>query len=160
MRYPKITVVTCSYNQGKFLEAAILSVIDQGYPNLEYIIMDGASKDESVEIIRKYEDQLAYWVSEPDKGQSDALANGFARATGDIFCWLCSDDLLEPGSLNEAGRLFAEDPNLEIAFGDTIFIDEKGAVTRKYKTVPFNRWLLLNTANYIPQPSTFWTRQV
>lgn len=160
MHYPKISVVTCSYNQANFLEQAIQSVLNQGYPNLEYIIMDGNSTDNSVGIIRKYEDQLACWVSEPDEGQSDALANGFARATGDVLCWLCSDDLLEAGSLHDVGRLFAQDPALEVVFGDTIFIDAGGAVTRKYKTLPFNRWLLLNTANYIPQPSTFWSRRI
>jgi glycosyltransferase involved in cell wall biosynthesis len=160
MKHPKITVVTCSFNQGKFLEECILSVINQGYPNLEYIIMDGGSTDNSVDIIRKYEEHLTYWISEPDKGQSDALANGFARATGDVLCWLCSDDLLEPGCLSEVGSMFAIDPTLEVVYGDTLFIDASGAVTRKYRTLPFHRWLLLNTANYIPQPSTFWTRKL
>jgi glycosyltransferase involved in cell wall biosynthesis len=155
---PKITVVTCSYNQGPFLEETIQSVINQGYPNLEYIIIDGGSKDESVEIIRKYESDLAFWVSEPDRGQGDALWKGFARATGDILCWLCSDDLLEEGALLEVGRIFADNPSFEVIYGDTIFIDKFGAVTRYYKTVPFNRWLLLNTWSYIPQPSTFWRR--
>lgn len=154
--YPKITMVTCSYNQGQFLEETIQSVLNQNYPNLEYIVIDGGSRDNSVEIIRCYETQLAYWVSEPDKGQSDALCKGFDRGTGEIFCWLCSDDLLEPGALLEVGRLFAEKPNIDVVFGDTIFIDASSKVTRRYKVFPFHRWLLLNTANYIPQPSTFW----
>ena len=160
MHYPKITIVTCSINQGRFLEETILSVINQEYPNLEYIIMDGGSKDDSVEIIRKYEKHLAYWVSEPDKGQSDALSKGFERATGEILCWLCSDDLLEKGTLLEVGRVFAGDSRLDVIFGDTIFIDAGGVIMRFYKTLPFNRWLLLNTANYIPQPSVFWTRRI
>ena len=160
MNLPKITVVTCSYNQGRFLEETILSVVNQGYPNLEYIVIDGGSRDNSVDIIRKYEKYLAHWVSEPDNGQSDALAKGFERSTGEILCWLCSDDLLEENALLEVGRLFSGDASLEVVFGDTVFIDERGAVTRHYRTLPFNRWLLLNTANYIPQPSTFWRKGI
>jgi glycosyltransferase involved in cell wall biosynthesis len=156
----RITVVTCSYNQGRFLEDTVLSVVNQGYPNLEYMIFDGGSKDNSVEIIKKYEQYLAHWVSEPDEGQSDALSKGFDRATGDILCWLCSDDLLEPGTLHEVGRFFAEHPEVDVVFGDARFIDEAGVVTRQFKTFPFSSWLLLNTANYIPQPSTFWRRRI
>jgi glycosyltransferase involved in cell wall biosynthesis len=160
MDYPKITIVTCSYNQGRFLEATIRSVIDQGYPGLEYIIMDGGSQDNSVEIIRKYEKHLTYWVSERDDGQSDALAKGFERSTGDILGWLCSDDLLEKGALLEVGQYFMENRSADVVFGDTIFIDAAGSVFRRYKTLPFQRWLMLNTYNYIPQPSTFWRREL
>jgi len=85
MKWPRITVVTPSYNQGRFLEATLRSVHDQGYPNLEHIVIDGGSTDGSVEIIRKFEHRLAYWVSEPDKGQTDALIKGFSRATGEIL---------------------------------------------------------------------------
>lgn len=94
--YPKITVVTPSFNQGEFIEKTILSVINQGYPNLEYIIIDGGSTDNSVEIIKKYENHLSYWVSEKDNGQSDALNKGFAKATGDLLCWINSDDYFLP----------------------------------------------------------------
>jgi len=97
--FPRISVITPSYNQGHFLDQTIRSVLDQNYPNLEYIIIDGGSTDQSVEIIKKYEDQLLYWVSEPDRGQSHALNKGFARATGDILCWINSDDCLEKGAL-------------------------------------------------------------
>lgn len=96
---PKISIITPSYNQGKFLEKTILSVLEQGYPNLEYIIIDGDSKDESVEIIRKYADWLAYWISEPDRGQSYAINKGFERATGVFFGWLNSDDWYKEGVL-------------------------------------------------------------
>ena len=93
MNYPKISIVTPSFNHAQFLEETILSVISQNYPDLEYIIIDGGSTDGSVEIIKKYEQYLTYWISEPDNGQSDALNKGFTRATGDIYGWLNSDDL-------------------------------------------------------------------
>ena len=158
--WPRITVVTCSYNQGKFLEETLLSVINQRYPNLEYIVVDGGSTDNSVEIIRKYESHLTWWVSERDSGQSDALAKGFEKASGEILCWLCSDDLLEQGALVEVGRFFADHDDADVVYGDTIFIDESGTITRRYKTFPFSSWLMLNTANYVPQPSTFWRRRI
>ena len=91
-QFPKITIITPSYNQGQFIEETILSVINQGYPNLEYIIMDGGSTDNTVEVIKKYSDHINYWVSEKDKGQSNAINKGLHRATGDIINWLNSDD--------------------------------------------------------------------
>ncbi len=105
---PRITLITPSFNQGKYIEQTILSVLGQDYPNLEYIIIDGGSSDETVEIIRKYENQLAYWESKPDKGQSDAINKGLHHATGDIFNWLNSDVILEKGALHEVGKAFAE----------------------------------------------------
>lgn len=157
---PSITVVTCSLNQAKFLEETLKSVIGQNYPRLEYIVIDGGSVDGSLEIIRRYADHLAYWQSEKDNGQGHALAKGFDRATGDILCWLCSDDLLEDGALLEIGALFAKNPELMVVYGDTKFIDASGTVTRHYKSFPFNRWLFLNTNQYNPQPSTFWRREI
>jgi glycosyltransferase involved in cell wall biosynthesis len=117
MTYPRITLVTASFNQGDFLEETIHSVLGQNYPDLEYIIMDGGSTDKSVEIIRKYEKHLTYWHSQPDKGQSDALCQGFARATGTLMNWVNSDDLLAPGALHHVAGLYDENPGAEIIAG-------------------------------------------
>jgi glycosyltransferase involved in cell wall biosynthesis len=107
---PKISIVTPSYNQGQFIEQTILSVLDQGYPNLEYIIMDGGSTDGTVDILRKYADRLTLWVSEPDRGQSHAINKGLAHCTGEVFNWLNSDDFLQPGALHHIGEAYCKQP--------------------------------------------------
>lgn len=112
---PRITVVTPSFNQAAYLEETILSVLNQNYPRLEYMVMDGGSQDGSVEIIQKYADRLVYWVSEPDRGQAHAIKKGFARATGELLAWLNSDDLYEPGALWKIGRAYAANPGKIIA---------------------------------------------
>ncbi|HSR07380.1 MAG TPA: glycosyltransferase family 2 protein [Bryobacteraceae bacterium] len=126
MTLPKITIVTPSFNQGRFLEETILSVLNQGYPELEYMIFDGGSTDESKGIIAKYSDRLSYWCSEPDRGQADALKKGFARATGDILCWLNSDDIFLPGALSAVGSYFTNHPETEVVNGGGFVINEYG----------------------------------
>lgn len=106
----KISVIIPSFNQGQYIEETLRSVTEQGYPNLELIVIDGASTDQSVDIIRKYEDRISFWISEKDKGQSDAINKGFQRATGDIITWLCSDDLFTPGTLHKVNEHFSSLP--------------------------------------------------
>jgi len=154
----RISVVTPSFNQGRFLEETILSVLGQGYPDLEYIVMDGGSADGSVEIIERYGEQLAYWVSEPDAGQAAAINRGFEKATGDVLCWLNSDDLYLPGTL----RYVAEhlDPaSAELVFGNCVHaVEETGEVSGS-DVVGEHRSSDLRLNDYVIQPSTFWTRQ-
>lgn len=126
MDTPRFTVVTPSFNQGAFIEKTIDSVLSQGYPNLEYIIVDGGSKDNTVEVIKKYERHLAYWVSEPDRGQSHALNKGMARATGDYLTWLNSDDWYLPGALATMSEMFAADPEVGMVVGAGRIVDQQG----------------------------------
>src|SRR5437667_5688340 len=127
MSLPRISIVTPSYNQGKYLEQTIRSVLDQGYPNLEYIICDGGSTDISVEIVKKYSDRLAWWCSEKDRGQSDAINKGWRRATGDILAYLNSDDVLLPGAIERVVRAFQQTPSAGVVYGDWTCLDEHGS---------------------------------
>lgn len=159
---PKISVITPSYNQAQYLEQTILSVLGQNYPNLEYIIIDGGSTDNSVEIIKKYEQQLAFWVSVKDNGQAEAINKGFDRATGDILCWLNSDDMFMHDILSYVARNLNID-NLEILTGNCIHYsetEEEGVITQGCKTVQYFKEMDLLNADFITQPSTFWTRKV
>lgn len=132
---PKISIVTPSYNQGKFLRETIESVLNQDYPNLEYFIVDGGSTDNSVEIIKKYEDKIDWWVSEKDAGQSDALCKGFSRATGDLLGWLNSDDVYFPGALLKIATAYKQYPGASIYAGG-IAIGEKGDRGIKKCSIP------------------------
>jgi|LSQX01.2.fsa_nt_gb glycosyltransferase involved in cell wall biosynthesis len=125
---PLVTIVTPSFNQAEFLEETILSVLRQDYPNIEYLIIDGGSSDNSVEIIKKYEDKLAWWVSEPDKGQSDALIKGFARAKGKYLAWLCSDDVLEPSMIKISVNFLEKYPGAVLTYGNRTRIDSIGNI--------------------------------
>jgi glycosyltransferase involved in cell wall biosynthesis len=155
-----VTIVTPSYNQGEYLEETIRSVLLQDYPNLEYIIIDGGSTDNSVEIIRKYEPWLAHWVSEPDKGQADAINKGFALATGDIFGWLNSDDIYAPRALWTVAEQFVEHVDWDLIYGSGRYLNEDGSIRGKFvASRPFDR-KLLRTFDYILQPAAFWRREL
>ena len=123
---PLVSIVTPSFNQGRFLEATIQSVLNQDYVNVEYIVVDGGSTDNCVDILKKYSDQLAHWMSEPDAGQTDAINKGFSLATGEIFAWLNSDDIYRPGAISEAVAYLQDHPNEGMIYGDADFIDENG----------------------------------
>lgn len=159
-RWPKISVVTPSFNHAGYIEKTIKSVLDQKYPNLEYIIIDGGSEDGSVEIIERYSEHLAHWVSEPDEGQTHALIKGFQRATGDIMGWLCSDDLYEPHTLHEVADIFMRNPGWQVVYGDGMWMDGDGNPTKAKKEIDFNRFIFMHDFNYVPQPSTFWRRGI
>lgn len=124
--WPKISIVTPSYNQGKFIEETIRSVLLQGYPSVEYIIIDGGSRDHSVEVIKKYQKWLAYWVSEPDRGQSHAINKGFEKATGEIYAWLNSDDYLLKDALRNVAEAYRSSPNSGGWFGATAYVNTQG----------------------------------
>ncbi len=158
--WPKISVVTPSFNQGRYIEATIKSVLDQEYPNLEYIVMDGGSSDDTVEIIERYSEHISYWVSEPDEGQTDALIKGFDRSTGEIMCWLCSDDLFEEKTLQEVAETFVEHPDWQMVYGDSFWIDADSRPIGFKKEIGFSRFIWMYNYNYIPQPSTFWRRGI
>jgi glycosyltransferase involved in cell wall biosynthesis len=152
--------VTPSYNQGQFLEQAILSVLDQGYPNLEYIVIDGGSTDDSVEIIKKHRKHLAYWVSEPDEGQTNAINKGFARSSGQIMNWLNSDDLLLPGALDAVAAAFSRDSAVDFVYGDCDLIDADGKMLIRQRAPEFDRDVMVYGRSVLSQPACFWSRSV
>jgi glycosyltransferase involved in cell wall biosynthesis len=156
--WPKVSIVTPSYNQGLFLEETIRSVLLQGYPSLEYIVIDGGSTDGSVEIIRKYEKWLAHWVSEPDRGQSHAINKGFTKATGEIVAWLNSDDVYERRALQQAAQ-FLVDHQVDMVYADSHIIDENGRRTGTTDSPTFHLADLLMDS-FVPQQAAFFQRQV
>lgn len=157
--WPRVSIVTPSYNQAQFIEETIRSVLLQGYPNLEYIIIDGGSTDGSVDIIRKYEPWLAYWVSEPDQGQADALDKGFSRASGEILGWLNSDDTYTPSAVSAASSFLQEHPEAVLVYSDFYSTDEHGQTMQLNRAESFdiNRHLL---GNQVAQPTVFLKRKV
>jgi len=153
--WPKITIITPSFNQGEFLEETIRSVLLQNYPNLEYIIIDGGSTDESVEIIKKYEPWISYWVSEKDRGQSHAINKGLRKTSGDIVNWLNSDDFYEPQALLKIANKFKESKNIEAVLGVTNVFggDEKNILSK----TPFGDYFYNFSKAKIEQPATFFS---
>jgi glycosyltransferase involved in cell wall biosynthesis len=159
---PRITVITPSFNQSEFIETTIRSVLLQGYPDLEYIIIDGGSDDGSVEIIRKYERWLSYWVSERDQGQSHAINKGLSKSTGKVLCWLNSDDYFLPGALNRVGELLAGGMNNYALVGKvkTIFHDGRTPIVSEGRFDSRRRLLEFWKGYHMHQPAIFWRREV
>lgn len=161
MTPPRLTVITPSFNQAQYLERTLRSVLDQGYPNLEYIVMDGGSTDGSVGILRSYDDRLSYWVSEPDEGQSWAINRAIERSTGDVVAYINSDDYYLPGAFEAALPLF-EDPSVRWVAGATEYRETDGTLeTLWLPRQPLGsraRWV--RSSWYVPQASSFWRRDV
>lgn len=161
--YPKISIVTPSYNQAEYLEQTILSVLNQNYPNLEYIIIDGGSTDGSVEVIKKYENKLAYWISEKDNGQSDALNKGFRLVTGEIIGWINSDDWYEENTFEKVINYLVSNPNKNVLMGDCNLVDENGIIFDK--VVNYERGFDELKQHWVPrsiptQPAIFFRKKL
>ncbi len=161
MNYPKISIVTPNYNGAKYLEETILSVLNQNYPNIEYIIIDGGSTDESVEIIKKYEKSLKYWISEKDTGLYSALQKGFDRSTGEIMAWINSDDKYHPMSFFTIAEIFTSFPKINWLTGAQTTYDEKG---RTVGIARAKKWTKYDFYDYnykwIQQESTVWRKSL
>ena len=156
---PLVTIVTPSYNQGRFIEETILSVLNQDYPNIEYIVMDGGSTDQTLDILKKYENRLS-WYSEKDKGQTDAINKGLRLAKGEILAYLNSDDTYFPGAITRAVHyLTTENPDSPFVYGEGYHITAEGTIIERYPTEPFDFQRLAETC-YICQPTTFWKRDI
>jgi glycosyltransferase involved in cell wall biosynthesis len=160
-KYPKISIVTPTYNREEYLEETILSVINQDYPNLEYIIIDGGSTDSTVEIIKRYENKLTYWISEPDEGMYHAIQKGFEKSTGDIMAWLNSDDKYHPGALRIVNQIFSDLLDVEWIIGmPTLYNQEglcvKASLNRAWTYTRFQ----VGDYRWIQQESVFWKRSL
>jgi glycosyltransferase involved in cell wall biosynthesis len=153
---PLVSIITPSYNQARFLEETIQSVLSQNYPRIEYIIVDGGSTDGSVEIIRKYQDSLAWWISERDQGQTDAINKGFSRAHGEIFAWLNSDDTYHSGAVSEAVEYLSFHPEVGMVYGDANLVDEAGRILGRFPVRQTNYRKLRRGYVHIPQQAAFF----
>jgi glycosyltransferase involved in cell wall biosynthesis len=158
MDSPKISVITPSLNQGCYLRQCIESILSQDYSNIELIIIDGGSIDESLSVINEFEEKITYWVSEPDHGQSDAINKGFQRASGELVAWLNADDYYLPGAFQQVAEVYRQNQLAPFFFGDGLRVDETGTIISHFfppGTLAFNRQALVMGLNYILQPSTF-----
>lgn len=156
---PTISVVTPSLNHGRFIARTIESILGQAYPELEYIIMDGGSIDETLDIVDRYRDQIHHFESGPDAGQASAINRGFAHSSGEIMAWLNSDDLLLPGSLARVANLFADHPEVDLIYGHRVLIDEEDRDIGIWITPPHGpdslKWF-----DFLPQETAFWRRSL
>jgi glycosyltransferase involved in cell wall biosynthesis len=157
---PKVSIVTPSFNQGNYIEETIRSVLLQGYPDIEYYIMDGDSSDHTVEIIKKYEPWITAWVSEKDNGQASAINKGWRQATGEIISYLNSDDIFLPNALSQVSNFFSGHPKSGMVYGDAYFVDHKGRILGQFMGKKFDRNSLFYRTSNIGQPATFMKRSV
>jgi glycosyltransferase involved in cell wall biosynthesis len=156
---PAVSIVTPSFNQARFLEATVLSVLEQNYTSLEYSVMDGGSSDGSADILRRHGGRLNYWESVPDRGQANAINKGFARSTGSIMAWLNSDDLLLPGAVDHVASVFREHPEIDVVYGNRIIINETGDEVGRW-ILPPHTTAALFWRDYVPQETLFWRRSL
>jgi glycosyltransferase involved in cell wall biosynthesis len=156
----KLSIITPSFNQGRFLEETILSVLNQGYDPLEYIVIDGGSTDESVDVIKRYEDRITYWVSEKDRGQVHAINKGIEKATGDIFAFINSDDVYFQGTFNAVMKYFSEHPASKWICGDTVMFGDGHETKMIHAVVPKSAAHCLSWAYCAPQPGHFWKTEL
>ncbi len=157
---PLVSIVTPSLNQAQYLEKAIQSVLAQEYPRIEYIVVDGGSTDGSVDIIRGYEAQLAWWISEPDEGHADALNKGFACASGDVLAWLNSDDYYYPGAIAQAMAFLRDHPDVGMVYGDADYLDPQGRVIGRFPAAQTDLQRMLRGYVHIPQATTFFRADI
>jgi len=156
---PKISIITVNYNKGKYIEDTILSVLSQNYENKEYILIDGASTDNSLEIIEKYKQKIDYFISEPDSGMTDALIKGFAHATGEILCWLNSDDMFSDNTLQEVAKIFSKN-DVDILFGNGYFVNSNNDIIKPFRVSKLTNEAVVSGVTSFMQPSIFWSSNI
>ena len=155
-----VSIVTPSFNQDRYLEETIQSVLSQDYPQIEYMIVDGGSTDSTVDVIKKYEHELAWWISEKDQGQTDAINKGFARAKGNILAWINSDDTFEPGAVTAAVKYLQDHPEVGMVYGDCNYINESGKLIGRFHSAQTNYRLLRQGYTHIPQQTMFFRAEL
>lgn len=158
---PLVSIVTPSYNQGRFIEETLRSVQAQDYQRIEHIVVDGLSTDETLNVLKRYEGAYPMrWISEPDRGQSDAIAKGFRQAQGEILAWLNSDDVFLPDAISRVVGEFQREPDVDLFYGDVLVIDECGQIIQDRVLTRVDQRDFLGLGNCLAQPATFWTRRI